>query len=118
MGYLTKSKRFENNEFTINLGDDDFTFSLENLETNIKLDERETMIFRSAAEIGSVITLDKNILKSGGYQVDLKNETKEEKDKWQTALTNLENKKLIKKVDNKTYEVTKKGKEYYLSHLK
>ena len=50
----------------------DFTFSLENLETNIKLDERETMIFRSVAEIGSVITLDKNVLKSGGYQVDLK----------------------------------------------
>lgn len=117
MGYLTKSKRFEKNEFTINVGDGDFTFSLGGLETNINLDERESMLFKRAAEINGDITLDKNILKSGSYTVELNKVAKEEKEKWLNALDELLNQKLIKKIDDKTYEVTKKGKEYYQTHL-
>ena len=117
MGYLTKSKRFENNEFTINIGDGDFTFSLGELENNINLNERESMLFQRAAEINSNITLDKNTLKSGSYTVNLIKKTKEEKEQWLNALNELLNQKLIKKIDDKTYEVTKKGKEYYSTHL-
>lgn len=113
MGYLTKSKRFENNEFTINIGEEDFTFSLESIENNIRLDERSSMLFKRAIEINSDITLDNNIIKAGYYEVNIK----DEKEKWLKAIEELQNQKLIETKDNKTYTITKKGKEYYKNNL-
>lgn len=111
MGLKVKSNRNENDALTFKMDDIDYVFSFDNIDKKIKLNEKSTILLKSAIEDDGRLSKDKKKIIAGDYEVKL-NASEEVNNLWLSAFDKLIEYKLIEK-DGKSYVITSKGREHY-----
>lgn len=111
MGLKVKSNRNENDVLSFKIDDIDFTFSFDNIDKKIKLNEKSTILLKEAVEADRRLSKNKKKIVAGDYEVKL-NSSEEVNNLWIVAFDKLTQYKLIEK-EGKEYVVTSKGMEHY-----
>lgn len=111
MGLKVKSNRNENDVLSFKIDDMDFTFSFDNIDKKIKLNEKSTILLKEAVEGDRRLSKNKKKIVAGDYEVKL-NSSEEVNNLWIVAFDKLTQYKLIEK-EGKEYVVTSKGMEHY-----
>ena len=111
MGLKVKSNRNENDVLSFKIDDIDFTFSFDNIDKKIKLNEKSTILLKEAVEGDRRLSKNKKKIVAGDYEVKL-NSSEEVNNLWIVAFYKLTQYKLIEK-EGKEYVVTSKGMEHY-----
>ena len=111
MGLKVKSNRNENDVLSFKIDDIDFTFSFDNIDKKIKLNEKSTILLKQAVEGDRRLSKNKKKIVAGDYEVKL-NSSEEVNNLWIVAFDKLTQYKLIEK-EGKEYVVTSKGMEHY-----
>ncbi len=111
MGLKVKSNRNENDVLSFKIDDIDFTFSFDNIDKKIKLNEKSTILLKEAVEGDRRLSKNKKKIVAGNYEVKL-NSSEEVNNLWIVAFDKLTQYKLIEK-EGKEYVVTSKGMEHY-----
>lgn len=111
MGLKVKSNRNENDVLSFKIDDIDFTFSFDNIDKKIKLNEKSTILLKEAVEGDRRLSKNKKKIVAGDYEVKL-NSSEEVNNLWVIAFDKLTQYKLIEK-EGKEYVVTSKGMEHY-----
>ncbi len=111
MGLKVKSNRNENDVLSFKIDDIDFTFSFDNIDKKIKLNEKSTILLKEAVEGDRRLSKNKKKIVAGDYEVKL-NSSEEVNNLWVVAFDKLTQYKLIEK-EGKEYVVTSKGMEHY-----
>ena len=111
MGLKAKSNRNENDVLSFKIDDIDFTFSFDNIDKKIKLNEKSTILLKQAVEGDRRLSKNKKKIVAGDYEVKL-NSSEEVNNLWIVAFDKLTQYKLIEK-EGKEYVVTSKGMEHY-----
>lgn len=111
MGLKVKSNRNENDVLSFKIDDIDFTFSFDNIDKKIKLNEKSTILLKEAVEGDRRLSKNKKKIVAGDYEIKL-NSSKEVNNLWIVAFDKLTQYKLIEK-EGKEYVVTSKGMEHY-----
>ena len=111
MGLKVKSNRNENDVLSFKIDDIDFTFSFDNIDKKIKLNEKSTILLKEAVEGDRRLSKNKKKIVAGDYEVKL-NSSEEVNNLWVVAFDKLTQYKLIEK-EGKEYVVTSKGTEHY-----
>ncbi len=111
MGLKVKSNRNENDVLSFKIDDIDFTFSFDNIDKKIKLNEKSTILLKEAVEGDRRLSKNKKKIVAGDYEVKL-NSSEEVNNLWIVAFDKLTQYKLIEK-EGKEYVVTSKGMEHY-----
>lgn len=111
MGLKVKSNRNENDPLTFKFDDMDFVFSFDNIDKQIKLDEKSMILLENAIIDDKRLSKGKKKIKAGDYEVKL-NSSIEVNELWIRAFDKLVEYKLIEK-DDDGYTVTSKGLKYY-----
>ena len=111
MGLKVKSNRNENDPLTFKFDDMDFVFSFDNIDKQVKLNEKSQILLEEAIVSGSGLSKNKMKIVAGDYEVKL-DSSEEVNNLWINAFDELIEYKLIEK-DGKEYTVTSKGLEYY-----
>lgn len=111
MGLKVKSLRNENDPLTFKIDDIDFNISFDNIEKEIKLDEKSLILLENAIFNDGKIVKNKKKIVMGDYTVKL-NSSLEVNNLWLKAFDKLLEFNLIEK-DGDGFRVTSKGKKYY-----
>lgn len=111
MGLKVKSLRNENDPLTFKIDDIDFNISFNNIEKEIKLDEKSLILLENAIFNGGKIVKNKKKIVMGDYTVKL-NSSLEVNNLWLKAFDKLLEFNLIEK-DGDDFRVTSKGEKYY-----
>lgn len=111
MGLKVKSNRNENDVLSFKIDDIDFTFSFDNIDKKIKLNEKSTILLKEAVEGDRRLSKNKKKIVAGDYEVKL-NSSEEVNNLWIVAFDKLTQYKLIEK-EGQEYVVTSKGMEHY-----
>ena len=111
MGLKVKSLRNENDPLTFKFDDIDFNISFDNIEKEIKLDEKSLILLENAIFNDGKIVKNKKKIVMGDYTVKL-NSSLEVNNLWLKAFDKLLEFNLIEK-DGDDFRVTSKGKKYY-----
>ena len=111
MGLKVKSNRNENDVLSFKIDDIDFTFSFDNIDKKIKLNEKSTILLKEAVEGDRRLSKNKKKIVAGDYEVKL-NSSEEVNNLWVVAFDKLTQYKLIEK-EGQEYVVTSKGMEHY-----
>ena len=111
MGLKVKSNRNENDVLSFKIDDIDFTFSFDNIDKKIKLNEKSTILLKEAVEGDRRLSKSKKKIVAGDYEVKL-NSSEDVNNLWLSSFDKLIEYKLIEK-DGKNYVVTSKGMEHY-----
>ncbi|CCY47177.1 unknown [Firmicutes bacterium CAG:822] len=111
MGLKVKSNRNENDVLSFKIDDIDFTFSFDNIDKKIKLNEKSTILLKEAVEGDRRLSKNKKKIVAGDYEIKL-NSSEEVNNLWIVAFDKLTQYKLIEK-EGKEYVVTSKGMEHY-----
>ncbi len=111
MGLKVKGNRNENDVLSFKIDDIDFTFSFDNIDKKIKLNEKSTILLKEAVEGDRRLSKNKKKIVAGDYEVKL-NSSEEVNNLWIVAFDKLTQYKLIEK-EGKEYVVTSKGMEHY-----
>lgn len=111
MGLKVKSNRGENDPLTFKMDDMDFVFSFDNIDKQIKLDEKSLILLENAILNEGRLYKNKKKIVAGDYEVKL-NSSVEVNELWIRAFDKLKEYGLISKEDD-DYVVTAKGMKYY-----
>ena len=111
MGLKVKSNRNENDPLTFKFDDMDFVFSFDDIDKQVKLNEKSQILLEEAITDDNRLSKSKKKIIAGNYEVKL-NSSKDVNDLWVKAFDKLIEYKLIEK-DDKDYVVTSKGLKYY-----
>lgn len=111
MGLKVKSLRNENDPLMFKIDDIDFNISFDNIEKEIKLDEKSLIILENAIFNDGKIVKNKKKIVMGDYTVKL-NSSLEVNNLWLKAFDKLLEFNLIEKYGD-DFRVTSKGEKYY-----
>ena len=88
MGLKVKSNRNENDVLSFKIDDIDFTFSFDNIDKKIKLNEKSTILLKEAVEGDRRLSKNKKKIVAGDYEVKL-NSSEEVNNLWIVAFDKL-----------------------------
>ncbi len=113
MGMQSKSKRNENDPVMVRIDDMDFVFSFDNIDKQVKLNEKSSLLLHKAIDGDRRLLKNKKRIMAGDYEV-LLNSSEDVNNLWLSAFDKLAEYKFIEK-DGKDYIVTSKGLKYFES---